>query len=173
MEKTELSKAKTLDYPLDLFLPENRVNGFALYQILHYLPVPDGGVSVENQPQSTQYDKNEPQGVSTHFNLSEKEAKKLPPYWDEFEIEIDINNDIKFDQQTVRLKHVIYSECESCGGEIVEATYTMKLKQLHPVVSNLGKNAYTILSCLDQTDLSAYYKVDDEEEVESKEEENK
>ena len=169
MTKTELSKAKTLDYPLDLFLPENRVNGFALYQILNYLPIPHEGISVENQPQSTQYAKNEPQGVSTHFNLSENEAKKLPTYWDEFEIEIDINNDIKFDQQTVRLKHAIYSECESCGGEIAQATYTMKLKQLHPVVSNLGKNAYTMLSCLDQTDLSAYYKVDDQEETDQEE----
>ena len=45
----------------------------------------------------------------------------------------------------------------------------MKLKQLHPVVSNLGKNAYTILSCLDQTDLSAYYKVDDQEETDQEE----
>lgn len=143
-----------MNFPLDIFLPENKLYGFAIWQLLGALTdkSTEHVAYIDNQPQAKDFDADKPQLIT--FSWSDDEDA-LPTDFYEYSVKVQITPSTEFNAQPTTL---IKSEriCDWDDDPLIsEVSYCLPLAQvlqLIPRIKDFGKEIFPCLPVHSSTD---------------------
>lgn len=143
-----------MNYPLDIFLPDNKLYGFAIWQLLGALT--DKSTEhvsyIENQPQAKDFNPDKPQLIT--FSWSENEDA-LPIDLYEYSVKVQITPSTEFNDQPttlIRSEHICDWDDDPLISEVSYCLPLAQVLQLIPRIKDFGKEIFPCLPIQTSTD---------------------
>lgn len=141
--------ANASDKYLDILLPENRMYGFAISQALDaVLPDVDGS-GIDNQPQSTTYDKDKPQAIDRFWGCDE--LADIPDFY-AWQLRVTIDSEKDFDQQVCYLTHYTEVDRNKDHVWVNSVGYDMSLRAAMHLLRQPTESRGMLLGCFETCD---------------------